>query len=354
MLGERGIVLDQDESGETSNGSEESRAGEGSSASSDGRRSRNGLVTSANGGGGRRRNSRSGRRLRLAGVARVAGSGASSARNLDGRVLNAGEDGGVLLGDGSHRLRGNALLRVAWVAGDGNRSGRNNGLLTTLSSGRVGVDGDGAVTGVLRLSRDNGLARLSRLSLGRRGRSGRLLVAGLGLSGRSGAGRLLVTGRAGLFRLAGLLRLSRLLAATSRLNGADGGGDSNGLGDNDGSTRSGRAVRNLGGARGDSPDVGRVDGRGGQGSLSGLRNFRDLLGGLAALLSRGDLGRDRVNGVAGDSRSSRAVGDLRTARGDGNSLGLVDLGDLGGHGTRGQESGGGSRVTHLEELEVGM
>jgi hypothetical protein len=228
--------------------------------------------------------------------------------------------------------------------------------------------------GLLRLLRLLGSRRRHRLGLSRGGR--RLLIARLSVSGRLlrlsrllGGLRLL-----GLLRLAGglgLLRLARLLAATSGLDRADGGRDGNGLSDNDGSATSGGAVGDLRTARGDGLDVGRVDGRGGHrglgggGSLRGLsgsRNLRNLFAGLVALLSRGDLGRrNRVrignlggNGVRGgadNGRSGRAVGHLRTARSDGDSLGLVDLGNLiVGNGTRGQESSGGERVTHLEEL----
>jgi hypothetical protein len=270
---------------------------------------------------------------------------------------------------------------------------RNNGLGLSRRSGRLtGLSLGGRSRRLLRLSgllRGLGLLRLlggsgslgllgsrrrHRLGLSRRGR--RLLIARLSVSGRSG--RLLrlsgLLGGLGLLRLlggSGSLRLAGLLAATSGLDGADGGRDGNGLSDNDRSSTSGGAVGDLGTARGDGLDVGRVDGRGGHRSLggggslrglSGSRNLRNLLAGLVALLGRGDLGRrNRVrvgnlggNGIRGgadDGRSSRAVGHLRTARSDGDSLGLVDLGNLiVGNGTRGQESSGGERVTHLEEL----
>jgi hypothetical protein len=357
------------------------------------------LVATANGGGSRRRNSRSSRsralRLtRVAGVLGVLGGGASSARNLDGLVLDAGHDSGVLLGDGLNGLRRNALLGLAR---DGSR--RDDGLSTALGSGRSGVDGrvrDGAVTGLARLLGSS--RRLSGLGLGRR--SGRLLrlsgslrllgsLGGLGLLRLLGSLRLLrLTRSLGLLRLLGslgllrltrslgllrglrLLRLARslglagLLAATGRLDGADGGRDGNGLGNNNGGATSGGAVGDLGTARGDGLDVGRVDGRGGHGSLSGGRSLRSLggsgdlrdlvgLSGVSTLLSRGDLGRDGVRSGADNGGSGRAVGDLRTARGDGNVLGLVDLGNLVvvGHGTRGQESSGSSRVTHLGEFD---
>jgi hypothetical protein len=245
------------------------------------------------------------------------------------------------------------LLRLSGL-GLSRRSGRLLGL-----SGSLGGLGGLRSLGLLRL-RVLGLSGLLRLA-------GLLRLLGLARSLRLLGGLRSL----GLLRLTGSLRLAGLLAATSGLDGADGGRDGNGLSDNDGSATSGGAVGDLRTARGDGLDVGRVDGRGGHRSLggggslrglSGSRNLRNLLAGLVALLDRGDLGRrNRVrvgnlggNGIRGgadDGRSSRAVGHLRTARSDGDSLGLVDLGNLiVGNGTRGQESSGGERVTHLEEL----
>lgn len=59
-------------------------------------------------------------------------SGDTSAGDLDGRVLDRGVDGGVALGDGSHRGRGDALLA---------RGGRGSRPGTVASSG--GGDGVG-------------------------------------------------------------------------------------------------------------------------------------------------------------------------------------------------------------------
>lgn len=310
-----------------------------------------GRVTASGGGGGGRGNSRAGG---VAGLAGVTGLAASRARNLDGRVLNGGEDRGVALGDGSHRLRRNALGSLR----DG--SSGDNGLVGGLSR-RVGVDrnsavvvgsGLGRLSGVGRLSRSSGLRRLlvDRLAgLLIHGLAGlRLLITGLSLSRLAGLG-LLVDG---LGRLLRLLRLSGLAGLT---NGADGGGNSVGLGgDNSGASR---AVGDLGTARGDGLDVGAVDGGGGQRNLRGLGSLRGRLGGLVGRLGSlvggdGSLrGLDNgVRGGADDGGSSRAVGDLRTARGDGDELSLVDN-VLGGHGRRGQESGG-KGVTHLESVDV--
>lgn len=304
-----------------------------------------GRVTASGGGGGGRGNSRAGGVAGLAGVARLA---ASRARNLDGRVLNGGEDRGVALGDGSHRLRRNALGSLR----DG--SSGNNGLVAGLSR-RVGVDRNSAVVVGSGLGRLSGVGRLS-------GSSGlrRLLVdrlAGLLIHGLARL-RLLITGLSlsrlaglGLLRVLGLLRLSGLAGLT---NGADGGGNSIGLGGHD--SGSSRAVGDLGTARGDGLDVGAVDGGGGQRNLSGLGSLRgrlrSLVGRLGGLVGGdGSLGGldNGVRGGADDGGSSRAVGDLRTARGDGNELSLVDN-VLGGHGRRGQESGGNS-VTHLESVD---
>jgi len=301
-----------------------------------------GRVTASRGGGGGRGNSRAGR---VAGLAGVTGVAASRARNLDGRVLNGGEDRGVALGDGSHRLRRNALGSLR------NGSSGDNRLVAGLS-GRVGVDrnsavvvgsGLGRLSGVGRLSGSSGLRRLLVDRLARlliHGLAG-LLINRLGLSGLAGLG-LLVDG---LGRLLGLLRLSGLAGLT---NGADGGGNSIGLGGHNGGAS--RAVGDLGTARGDGLDVGAVDGGGGQRSLRG--RLGGLVGGLGSLVGGdGSLGGldNGVRGGADDGGSSRAVGDLRTARGDGDELSLVDN-VLGGHGRRGQESGGES-VTHLESVD---
>jgi hypothetical protein len=299
-----------------------------------------GRVTASGGGGGGRGNSRAGGVAGLAGVARLA---ASRARNLDGRVLNGGEDRGVALGDGSHRLRRNTLGSLR------NGSSGNNGLVAGLSR-RVGVDRNSAVVVGSGLGRLSGVGRLSGSSGLRRllvDRLAGLLIHGLSLSRLAGLG-LLVDG---LGRLLRLLRLSGLAGLT---DGADGGGNSIGLGgDNGGASR---AVGDLGTARGDGLDVGAVDGGGGQRNLSGLGSLRGRLGGLVggdgSLVGRdGSLGGldNGVRGGADDGGSSRAVSDLRTARGDGDELSLVDN-VLGGHGRRGQESGSNS-VTHLESVD---
>lgn len=131
------------------------------------------------------------------------GRSLSLAGDLDGGVLDRGEDGGVALGDGSGGVRGNADR--------GLRSPRE------LSGGVAGRDGHG---------------------------DGAVDVRGVGRD----------------LRNLGNLRDLRLL---SRDNRAHGGRDGDGLGSDDGAV--GGAVRDLRSTVGDGDDVGGVDGRGGHG-----------------------------------------------------------------------------------------
>lgn len=299
------IDLSKDKSGKTGGGSEEGRAGDGASSTGDLGRSvgggggRDSVVTTAGGGsdGGRRDS-----------------SGLSSdarARDLDGGVLDRGVDSGVALGDSNHRVGRNALLTSL----SGNRLVGDGGARTRARPGAVASSGGG--------DRDVG------------DRAGRLLsrVVTSGLDGRrvgSGLGRLLsrvvargLDGSLGGGLLDGDLR-GGLLNGNLRSfgDGAEGSGNRNALSRDNGAVS--RAVGDVGSARDDGVNLGRVDGAGGQ----------------------------REHGRGDVSLAGGAVGDLGTARGDGDKLGGVGGGNIrdhGGHGARGHKSSG--RETHLDGIE---
>lgn len=91
----------------------------------------------------------------------VVASGLGRARNLDGGVLNRGEDGGVALGDSSDRVGRNASSRGR---ADGNNGGV--GLLALSGLSGLGDGGDGVVVPG-RSSGDGGLGSGDRADGGR-------------------------------------------------------------------------------------------------------------------------------------------------------------------------------------------
>jgi hypothetical protein len=259
--------LSEGESSETDNGGDDGRASEARGTGGRSRGLLGGGAVATNGVGG--------------GGGSVAGAGLlrrlGGARNVDGGVLNGGEDGGVALGDSDGRDAGDALLRLLRAL-SGLRSRRGRDVRGRLNGAvaRCVADGQAAAEG------------------GGRGRDGRLLRD--------------------------VRDLSRLL----------------------------RNVRDLGGLLGDVRDLGgRL-----LGGLGDLRNLRGLLvvGGDGRLLLNGS-GRN-----TGRHLGARAVGNLRTAVGDGDDLSGVDGGGTSdrrrgrGESARGQESSDDGE-THFEGCE---
>lgn len=276
--------LSKDIGSDTGGGGEESRAGKGSSASSDGRRS-SGRVAVARVGAA----SRSGTvtiTVTLSGSALGRGRDSTSrgtstgrAGALDGRVLNGGQNGGVALGDGNDAVADtDGSHGGSWALGNGGLAGSR-----TLGS-RSGAGGTGTVGNLLR------------------GPSG-----GTTLARRGGHGVVAPD----LSRV-GNLRSSR----------ADGGRDGDGLSGVHGAAE--RAVANLSRASGDGVDLGAVDGAGGPGNSRGA-----------------DRGRRVAERAVADLGSAGADGDQRGHGGSGHNV------HGSGHGSGGQDNGGGDE-THFE------
>jgi hypothetical protein len=231
--------LSKDESSDTSNGGEGNRAGDGASGVTRGRDGGSGVAS-------RGRDSSGGGRQADAGLL---GGGAG---NLNGRVLDRGEDGGVALGDGSDR-HGRASRGLS---GGGELDHSGGDLRGALGGARADRDGEGD-------------------------RGGRVDVGRVGVAG-------------GGDHIAG------------------GGGHGDALGGGDGAVS--RAVRDLRATVGDGVDLGGVDDRGGdrdpRGADSGrvgravgdgrlAVNDSDQVGGVG----RGDLGGDGRTGQGNGSDS---------------------------------------------------